>query len=43
MPTAEEEPKAKKVCPRCGRKNKAENKHCKYCGWDLNLRVYPDA
>jgi len=43
MSTAEEkEVKGEKVCPKCGRRNKADRKYCKYCSWDMDLRIYPD-
>jgi len=37
-----EENKNPWICPKCGRKNEAENSHCKYCGWPKDVRILPD-
>ncbi|MCD6402680.1 hypothetical protein J7L36_02405 [bacterium] len=34
--------KPKKICPKCGHKNDAENSHCEKCGWSLKAKNKKD-
>jgi len=34
--------KGKKICPKCGTKNKEEYSHCKKCSWPLDAKTKKD-
>ena len=39
MPSTTE---SKKMCSKCGTKNKAENTHCEKCNWPLDAKTKKD-